>query len=48
MSRKWGVTLVVAMSRKWGVPQTWVVTTGTGPACLSLFPVAELDKESCD
>ena len=26
-----------------------VVTVGTGPlACLSLFPVAELDKESND
>ena len=49
MSRKWGVTFMVAMSRKWGVSQPWVVTTGTGPlACLSLFPVAELDKVSYD
>ena len=37
---------VVAMSRKREVPGS-PVTYGTGPlACLSLFPVAELDKVS--
>ena len=37
------------MSRKWEVTEPWVVTNGTGPlACLSLFPVAEVDKESND
>ena len=37
------------MSLKSEVTVPLVVTAGTGPlACLSLFPVAELDKESYD
>ena len=45
MSRKGTVTVrIVAVSQNGKV-----VTVGTGPlACLSLFPVAELDKESND
>ena len=33
----------------WDLSVSWLVTNGTGPlACLCLFPVAELDKESND